>query len=77
MPGKAHLNGLVRWQGMPTSGRYVYRCRWAHLGEWHWQCDLHDDNPSLPDQWGEGFKTMRAAFDAAMEHAEVCDADTK
>jgi len=75
MPGKAHLSGLVRWPGMPTSGRFVYQSRLR--GGWYWQCDLHDDNPSLPDQWGEGFKTMRAAFDAAMEHAEVCDADTK
>lgn len=63
MAGCAHLAGLTRWPGMPTSGRYVFR---RDDGTWYWQCDLCGDSQfnSSP--------TMRDAFTLAVIHAGDC-----
>lgn len=63
MAGSAHLRGHVRWPGMPTSGRYVYR---TDAGRWYWQCDLCGDS-----QFNDS-ATMRDAFDLATIHAGDC-----
>lgn len=71
MAGTAHITyGLTRWPGKPTSGCFVYRSR-AREG-WYWQCDLHDEDPALPDQYGELVPTMQEAFASALAHAHVC-----
>jgi len=69
MAGRAHLSGLVRFAGAPTSGRYVYR----HAGGWYWQCDLHDSEEPLPEEYASrDFETMEQAFVEALAHANHC-----
>jgi hypothetical protein len=68
MAGTAHLHGLVRHVGKPTSGRFVYKTRDG--GGWYWQCDLHDDEDA--ENGGPVVKTMQEAFAGALRHAETC-----
>lgn len=69
MAGIAHIYGLTRHVGKPTSGRYVYRCK----GGWYWQCDLHDGVPDpLPEQYGRTVATMHEAFAGALAHSKTC-----
>jgi hypothetical protein len=71
MAGTAHItHGLTRWPGKPTSGRFVYRSRVR--GGWYWQCDLHDDDPSLLSQYGGLVSSMQEALAGALAHAAVC-----
>lgn len=65
MAGTAHLSGHVRWPGMPTSGRYVYR---TPTGRWYWQCDLCGESQSEPNT----SPAMREAFGLALAHVPEC-----
>lgn len=63
MAGTANL---VRYPGMPTSGRYVYHYGFHH---WQWQCDLC----GAPDEAStRKYSSQLEAFLDAMKHAEVC-----
>lgn len=68
MTATAHLHGVVRHPGKPTSGRFVYKCR----DGWYWQCDLHDEAVPPDDQYGHIVTTMQEAFAGAIAHAAVC-----
>lgn len=61
MAGTAHLQGLTRWPGKPTSGRYVYRAEYG----WFWQCDLCD-------AYEVGYESMTLAFSDCLKHARNC-----
>ena len=74
MAGTAHLHGHTRWPDKPTSGRYVYK---SDGGGWHWQCDLHGEPESMPDQYGLNAPTMQDAFAGALAHAASCTATTE
>lgn len=61
MAGTAHLQGLTRWPGKPTSGRFVFKG-----GEnWFWQCDLCD-------AYETDYPTMPLAFEGCLHHASNC-----
>lgn len=58
----------TRWEGKPTSGRYVYQGR--ESGRWWWQCDLCEE-----PNYGEGalgWEDQRGAWDEAMRHTLLC-----
>lgn len=60
---------VTRWEGKPTSGRYVYRG--AITGDWFWQCDLHDEYEDGDGTDGSAL-TMPEALRAALAHAAEC-----
>jgi len=72
---------LVRHEGKPTSGRYVYagfESGGTRLtGVWYWQCDLcGEDGCDLCGEdecvaFGES-NSMLGAFAQAFEHANFC-----
>lgn len=68
MAGTAHLQGLTRWPGKPTSGRYVYQGLDGTF--WFWQCDLCG---AYGGELGGGFhRSMQSAFRDCLIHASEC-----
>jgi hypothetical protein len=63
---------LVRHEGKPTSGRYVYARRGIGnklTGGWLWQCDLCGDDECVA--FGAS-GSMQGAFAQALEHTRFC-----
>lgn len=64
---------LTRWEGKPTSGRYVYASREFPSGRltggWQWQCDLCGEDECVAYGYAA---SMQEAFAQALEHTKVC-----
>ncbi|USH44465.1 hypothetical protein SEA_CASSITA_10 [Microbacterium phage Cassita] len=63
MSGTAHFQGVNRWPGKPTSGRYVYT---YNDGWWYWQCDMCDIYGH------ESYSSMQEAFGDCLNHVYKC-----
>lgn len=57
-----HVWVLQRYNGKPTSGRYVYKSQ----SGWHWQCDMCE-------RYEYDFSTWKDAIFDALTHTYFCN----